>query len=79
MPTFMKPSSNTEDVNNPDHWILGILYFNKNDQRLFPPKRFKYFGWTINFANPYSIFAYLILIGAALGILYLLQNLSTFN
>ena len=75
----MKTNSNTEDVNNPDHWILGLFYFNKNDQRLFPPKRFKYLGWTINFANPYSIFAYLILIGAVLGILYVLRNLSTFN
>ena len=75
----MKTNYNTEDVNNPDHWFLGLFYFNKNDQRLFPPKRFKYLGWTINFANPYSIFAYLILIGAVLGILYVLRNLSTFN
>ncbi len=75
----MKPNSNTKDINNQDHWILGLFYFNKNDQRLFPPKRFKYLGWTINFANPYSIFAYLILIGAVLGILYVLRNLSTFN
>ena len=70
----MKTNSNIGDVNNPDHWILGLFYFNKNDQRLFPPKRFKYLGWTINFANPYSIFAYLILIGPMLGIFYVLRN-----
>ena len=75
----MKHNINKEYVNNPDHWILGLFYFNKNDQRLFPPKRFKYLGWTINFANLYSIFAYLILIGAVLGILYVLRHLSTFN
>ena len=70
----MKTNSNIGDVNNPDHWILGLFYFNKNYQRLFPPKRFKYLGWTINFANPYSIFAYLILIGAMLAIFYVLRN-----
>ncbi|AZI33271.1 DUF5808 domain-containing protein [Kaistella carnis] len=70
----MKTNSNIGDVNNPDHWILGLFYFNKNDQRSFPPKRFKYLGWTINFANPYSIFAYLILIGAMLAIFYVLRN-----
>ncbi|WP_226063256.1 DUF5808 domain-containing protein [Kaistella polysaccharea] len=75
----MKTNYNTEDVNNRHHWVLGLFYFNKDDQRLFPPKRFKYLGWTINFANPYSIFAYLILIVAVLGILYVLRNLSSFN
>ena len=75
----MKTYIKTQHVNNPNYWILGLFYFNKNDDRLFPPKRFKYLGWTINFANPYSIFAYLILIGAVLGILYVLQNLSTFK
>ena len=70
----MKTNSNTEDVNNQDNWILWHFYCNKNDQRSFPPKRFKYLGWTINFANPYSIFAYLILIGAMLGIFHVLRN-----
>ena len=46
---------NDFDHDNPDNWKLGILYFNKNDKRIFPPKRLKYLGWTINFANPYSI------------------------
>jgi uncharacterized membrane protein len=36
-------------------WIWGIFYFNRNDKRLFPPKREHWMGWTVNFANPYSI------------------------
>jgi uncharacterized membrane protein len=39
---------------DPKNWKLGVFYFNRKDKRLFPVKRF-YGGWTINFANPYSI------------------------
>ena len=35
---------------NPNHWRLGIFYFNRQDRRLFVPKR-RGFGWTLNFAN----------------------------
>ncbi|MEO6130346.1 MAG: DUF5808 domain-containing protein [Saprospiraceae bacterium] len=35
------------------------FYFNKQDRRLFPPKRIPWWGWTINFANPLSIFVIL--------------------
>ena len=38
--------------NNPDNWVWGIFYFNKNDKRLFLPKRNPVFGFTVNFANP---------------------------
>lgn len=42
-------------------WKLGLFYYNKSDKRLFPPKRFG-FGWTINFANPFSIITFLLII-----------------
>ena len=45
--------------NDPNNWKWGVFYFNKNDKRIFPPKRISSFGWTINFANPYSILAFL--------------------
>ncbi|MGZ3919015.1 MAG: DUF5808 domain-containing protein [Bacteroidia bacterium] len=45
---------------DPANWILGIFYFNPKDKRLLPPKRISAMGWTVNFANPYSVF---ILIG----------------
>lgn len=46
---------------DPKNWKLGIFYFNRKDKRLFPPKRF-YGGWTLNFANPYSIIATVVLV-----------------
>ncbi|MFH6993137.1 DUF5808 domain-containing protein [Flavobacterium sp. FlaQc-48] len=49
--------------NDPDNWVWGIFYYNPKDNRLFPPKRIKEMGWTINFANPNSVFLVIILIG----------------
>ena len=40
---------------DPKNWIWGLFYFNKADKRIFPPKRIAWMGWTVNFANPYSI------------------------
>lgn len=34
-----------------EHWILGIIYFNKDDASLFLPERFG-IGWTMNMARP---------------------------
>lgn len=42
---------------DPANWRMGVFYFNPKDKRIFPPKRIEGFGWTINFANPYSILA----------------------
>ena len=44
------------------HWILGLIYFNRDDASLFLPERFGV-GWTINMARPA---AWAILIGGAL-------------
>ena len=57
---------------DPSNWRLGIIYYNKKDKRLFPPKRLKGFGWTVNFANPYSYLSLLgiILLILAIGMLY---------
>lgn len=44
---------------DPANWKMGIFYFNKADKRIFPPKRHKMLGWTINFANPGSVLALL--------------------
>jgi len=62
METNERPSKETSDAwhDDPENWKLGIFYYNKLDKRIFPPKRMKYFGWTVNFANPYS---YLTLLG----------------
>lgn len=47
--------------NDPNNWKWGIFYFNKADKRIFPPKRTKYFGWTVNFANPISIISLIVI------------------
>lgn len=43
---------------DPNNWIWGLFYYNKQDPRLLPPKRITALGWTINFANPRSIFLF---------------------
>ena len=35
---------------------VGPFYWNPGDKRVFVPKRWGY-GWTVNFANPFSILA----------------------
>ena len=47
---------------DPNNWKWGIFYFNKDDRRIFPPKRNKYLGWTVNFANPISIITLIAII-----------------
>ena len=47
---------------DPPNWKLGIFYYNKEDNRLFLPKRFKATGWNINFANSKSIVLFLGLV-----------------
>lgn len=47
---------------DPSNWKMGIFYFNKKDRRIFPPKRMAGMGWTVNFANPYSILSLLAII-----------------
>ena len=40
---------------DPNNWIWGMFYFNKEDKRIFPPKRIAWMGFTVNFANTKSI------------------------
>lgn len=39
---------------NPKYWKFGVFYYNKNDKRIFVPKRIGW-GWTVNFASPESV------------------------
>lgn len=68
----MKKSDNY--FNNDPHWIWGIFYYNKDDKRIFPPKRNKYFGWTVNFANYRSVVAFLAMILFFGAIVFLIEN-----
>lgn len=55
---------------DPSNWVWGIFYYNKEDKRLLPPKKYKWMGWTTNFANGYSVLFMVALIGAALALGY---------
>ena len=54
---------------DPSNWRMGIFYYNKKDKRLFPPRRWRWMGWTINYANPYSILASLGLLILAIALI----------
>ena len=60
----MKPDKETlaKWLNDQNIWKWGLFYYNKEDKRIFPPKRMPAFGWTINFGNKKSIFAFVVLI-----------------
>lgn len=47
---------------DPDNWRLGIFYFNRKDKRIFPPKKIKALGWTVNFANPISVLSIVLIV-----------------
>lgn len=52
------------------HWVLGVVYINRDDPSVFVEKRFGV-GYTINLGNPGAlvfIAVFLIIIGAILGI-----------
>lgn len=49
---------------DPNNWKFGSFYYNKEDERLLPPKRIAWMGWTINFANwkSYGLFTIIFLV-----------------
>lgn len=60
------PDTNTKSAQNSnavysDGWV-GLFYINRNDKRIFLPKRSPGLGWTLNFGNPFSYFVILGLI-----------------
>ncbi len=71
-----KPSQETYDKwhSDPDNWKMGVFYYNKEDKRLFPPKRISGMGWTINFANPMSILAFFALLAGVLIVIKLIKQ-----
>ena len=70
-----RPSEETKKQwhQDPNNWIWGLFYYNKEDKRIFPPKRIAWMGWTVNFANPKSVSALLVILFLA-AIIVLLQK-----
>lgn len=69
---MINPSKETLEKwhKDPNNWKWGSFYYNKEDNRLFPPKRIPWMGWTINFANWKSIGAFVLLFGIILLLLW---------
>lgn len=65
-----------EGHNDPANWTWGIFYHNKEDKRLFPPKRSDSpgWGWTVNFANPNSILVLLVILAITLWISFSISS-----
>ncbi|MES2679838.1 MAG: DUF5808 domain-containing protein [Bacteroidota bacterium] len=59
---------------DPSKWIWGLFYFNRDDKRLFPPKKQPFMGWTVNFANPNSVIAFLAVVALILLLAFLVQK-----
>jgi len=72
----MEPSQKTQNQwsNDPNNWKWGVFYFNKEDNRIFPPKRIPWMGWTINFANPKSILAFVLMLSFFGFIFYMIDR-----
>jgi uncharacterized membrane protein len=56
--------------NDPKNW-KGLIYFNRNDPRLWVPKIAPSFGWTLNFANPYAYLMFAAIIVLVIACNYL--------
>ena len=59
---------------NQSNWIWGIFYYNKSDERIFPPKRIPWMGWTVNFAKTKSILAFLLMMAFFGFIVYMIES-----
>jgi uncharacterized membrane protein len=57
--------------NDPEKYKWGIFYYNPEDTRILVPKRAKWMGWTLNFANLWSYVILAGIIGCAVLISYL--------
>jgi uncharacterized membrane protein len=58
-----EPSPETKERwhQDPNNWIWGLFYYNKEDKRLLPPKRIPFMGWTVNFANRNSVLLFVFI------------------
>jgi uncharacterized membrane protein len=63
---------------DPANWRAGVFYYNPKDKRIFPPKRIEGFGWTVNFANPYSVLVMILLLAIVLLFITYAKSLNSF-
>lgn len=58
----MKQEKEMQDrwIQDPNNWKWGFFYYNKDDKRMFPPKKNPALGVTVNFANKISVAVFLL-------------------
>ncbi|MFT7351358.1 MAG: putative membrane protein [Flavobacterium sp.] len=60
--------------NGSNNWLFLGIYYNKEDKRIFVPKRIKWMGITINFGNQKSFFVLLAIAAFFSFILFMIVN-----
>lgn len=72
----MKPDKETQDkwLHDPNNWKWDFFYYNKEDKRIFPPKKNPAMGFTVNFANKKSILFFLLWITVSIAVIKLIQT-----
>ncbi len=60
-----------EDSKN---WRFFGIYYNKEDKRVFVPKKIKWMGITLNFANPKSYLTLLIMFAFFGFVIYMISK-----
>ncbi len=70
-----KPSKETlaDWSKDPNNWKWGFFYYNKADKRLLPPKSNPALGFTVNFANKWSVLLFVALLLIPLFIVMLIS------
>lgn len=53
------------------YWKLGVFYYNPEDERLLPPKRIAWMGWTVNFANWKSTGLFILILILVFVLIYI--------
>jgi uncharacterized membrane protein len=71
-----KPSKETlENWRKDDkYWKLGCFYYNPEDQRILPPKRIAWMGWTVNFANKKSLIVFIAIMVFTIALIAFLPH-----
>lgn len=59
---------------NPNYWKWNLFYFNKDDKRIFVPKQIDWMGITLNFGNPKTYLALVLIISFFSFILYIIES-----
>ncbi len=69
------PEQEQEWQNNSSHWkFFNTIYYNPKDNRIFVPKKIKWMGITLNFANPKSYAALLIMMAFFGFIIFMIET-----